>query len=355
MRSLLIVATLVLLTAVPAFTRTATDSRATNIRVLEMMSLEEGRFVTGPLSAGAVADTVYFGSWDFSDGPLCNDDGWKPVDSSVPGVDYWHVDDFAGLGGGGWGQLIPIQGNQSLWVGARPDASNLVLCNYATLPGYGNGWDQRFCTKQCLDVTTGVRVVFAARWDPEEGYDGTVIEVDNCDGSWVPTRPTVPEGGFFTGTVADSLHTESIADSLHSGQMRVRFRFTSDGGWSDEDGMWDSDGGMIVDSLSVSDDSGIVVPVELFEDELVGATSSDDWESCNLKGFSYGNNAGNYSNAYADLHQALSLVQEDPCVTELDCVWAFVTGSADNYSCGGFPGQAAVPKCPNADGLYLHE
>ena len=370
MKQTLTAALFVLLAAGTTAAKTVENSEPPRIHAVEVMSLEEGRFLSRELSAGAVADTVYFESWDFSDGPNCNDDGWHPVDRGLD-ADFWHVDDFAGLGGGTFGRLGPIQGNQSLWLGARPTGTeNLDLCGYATLPGYGNAWSQRWCTKTCLSVTTGVTVLFTGKWDSEPGYDGTTLQIATCTGgvsdeNWLATRPPNTVGGLWDGrnggiyelgTVGpDSLVVESIPDSMHTGSVKIQFLFASDGGWSDEDGLWDTDGGIIIDRLRVLDDAGTILSVELFEDEAVGATSSDDWENCNFKGFSYGNNSGNYSNAYGDLYPALSLLQEDPCVTELDCVWAFIQGSVDDYSCGGFPGQAAVPKGPGLEGSYLKE
>ncbi|MCH7548916.1 MAG: hypothetical protein IH969_05150, partial [Candidatus Krumholzibacteriota bacterium] len=364
MKQTLTAALFVLLAAGTTAAKTVENSEPPRIHAVEVMSLEEGRFLSRELSAGAVADTVYFESWDFSDGPNCNDDGWHPVDRGLD-ADFWHVDDFAGLGGGTFGRLGPIQGNQSLWLGARPTGTeNLDLCGYATLPGYGNAWSQRWCTKTCLSVTTGVTVLFTGKWDSEPGYDGTTLQIATCTGgvsdeNWLATRPPNTVGGLWDGrnggiyelgTVGpDSLVVESIPDSMHTGSVKIQFLFASDGGWSDEDGLWDTDGGIIIDRLRVLDDAGTILSVELFEDEAVGATSSDDWENCNFKGFSYGNNSGNYSNAYGDLYPALSLLQEDPCVTELDCVWAFIQGSVDDYSCGGFPGQAAVPKGPGLE------
>jgi hypothetical protein len=55
---------------------------------------------------------------------------------------------------------------------------------------------------------------------------------------------------------------------------------------------------------------------------------------------------------YAALYPALSLVQQDLCSVELDCVWAFLEGSTANYACGGFPSQATVPY--GAGGAAIH-
>ncbi|MCK5619403.1 MAG: hypothetical protein KAJ17_08380, partial [Candidatus Krumholzibacteria bacterium] len=67
--------------------------------------------------------------------------------------------------------------------------------------------------------------------------------------------------------------------------------------------------------------------------EAVGANDADDWESCTPAG--YGDFAG--------LYNAITVVQEDPCFSDLSCVWAFYNGSTYNYGCGGFPAQTAIP------------
>ncbi|MCH7549199.1 MAG: hypothetical protein IH969_06660, partial [Candidatus Krumholzibacteriota bacterium] len=248
----------------------------------------------------------------------------------------------------------------------------LDLCGYATLPGYGNGWSQKWCTKTCLNVTTGVTVVFVGKWDSEPGYDGTTLQIATCQGgvsdnNWRATRPPLSPGGHWDGLNGgiggpgsvgpDSLVVESIPDSMHTGSIQIRFLFAADGGWSDEDGLWDTDGGIIIDSLSVSDDGGTILAVEDFEGETPGllSNSANDWESCNDIGFSSGQNAGNYTNAFGDLFPALSLVQVDQCLTEIGCVFAWLSGSSDNYACGGFPGQAAVPFGPNNRNQYIYE
>jgi hypothetical protein len=106
-----------------------------------------------------------------------------------------------------------------------------------------------------------------------------------------------------------------VADSLHAGDVRIRFRFVSDLIWSDQDGLHDTDGAVIVDSLGVTDDIGVVLAVEDFEDEALGSQSADDWEAGVPP--PYGDFAGLFpNNAY---------VQEDPCNRNLSCVWAFCT------------------------------
>ncbi len=277
--------------------------------------------------ATAIYDTTSLGFWDF-DTPPCDAQGWTSHDRTEQTGVYFHVDDFAGLGGGSFGRLVPIEGAQSMWCGTRPDTSGLLLCRYATLPGYGNNWNQMFTTSACLNVAGDVALDFLIAWDTEPDYDYVYIEGSLCDDTY---RVRLEEYDGIGGELAHHV----IPDSDHSGQVRFRIRFQSDGIWSDEDGLWDTDGAVIVDSLTVSDATGIVLATELFESESVGdtVTASGNWSA--TPDWSYGDFAG--------LFPGTGVLQEDPCVSNLSCFWGFFEGSTATYACGGWPNQTAVP------------
>jgi hypothetical protein len=283
--------------------------------------------------APAQASTTFLGIWNFDSGPSCVTEGWTTADITAPVGDFWHVDDFAGLGGGAYGLLIPLEGGQSMWCGARPDAGSMIVCGYASLPGYGNGWTQMVCS-DCLAVSGNVSFAYLVAYDSEPGWDQSIIEYSLCDDTWITLSSTVNAGNgdVFDGTQAETLDDVAVDSTLHSGSIRFRFRFDSDTGWSDEDGLWNTDGAFIVDSLAVSDGTG-QVSFEDFESATVGDHGSGDWNSCNEPG--YGD--------YAVLYPGLSLLQRDPCRSDLDCMWTFFTGSTYDYACAGYPGVTVVP------------
>jgi hypothetical protein len=287
----------------------------------------------------AAQGTTFLAYYTFDSGPNCVTEGFLTNDRTAQTHDFWHVDDFVGLGGGLSGLLIPLEGSQSMWCGARPDAVDLNLCGYATLPGYGNNWNQAFCTKACLPVTVDVTISLSTFWDSEPGYDATALQIDECDDAWVEIYGNL---GVWDGIGTDTL-TIGVADTLHSGSLRFRFQFVADGAWSDGDGLWNTDGAFMMDELSVSDSVGVILGLEDFEGESVGDNDATDWESCTPPG--YGD--------YAALYPGLNVVQEDPCASELDCLWTFYTGSTVDYTCGGWPGQLAIPY-ENARGQYIH-
>jgi hypothetical protein len=132
----------------------------------------------------------------------------------------------------------------------------------------------------------------------------------------------VPSGWDGSGTTIVNGHY-----AVGAGPVKVRLRFTSDSAWSDQDGFFPTDGAAHVDNLKAEG-----LALEDFEGEAVGATASNDWQSCNA---AYGDNA-------ILLHGA-DVLQQDPCRTNLSCLWAFIKNSTAYYSCGGYPAQKVVP------------
>jgi hypothetical protein len=306
------------------------------------MDLETGM---QPARASAQAGTTFLGTWTFDVGPNCTNDGWTMVDRTVQIGAFWHVDDFAGLGGGTYGLLVPLEGAQSMWCGARADAGSMTLCGYSVLPGYGNSWSQMICS-DCLPVTGNVAFDYLVAIDSEPGYDQSIIEYSLCDDTWITLSSTVNagNGNAYDGTQAGILDNVAVDTTLHSGSVQFRFRFDSDTGWSDEDGLWDTDGAIIVDSLVVSDATGLV-DYEDFESATVGDFGAGVWNNCNDLG--YGN--------YAALYPGLSLYTEDPCRSDLDCMWTFFTGSTYDYACYGQPGVTVVPYGNSRNQYLLNE
>ena len=281
------------------------------------------------MSAVAAANTTVLYAATFN-GANCNASGWTAVDMTAQVGDFFHVDDYAGLPPS---DFSPLAGTKSLWCGARPQATG-PLCGYQTLPGYGNDWDQAFCTRECIPVTGALDISFLMRVDSESDYDATTLEyTGDCSGNagW-----KILDGGRLTwdGTF------DAIIDTSYTvtgSPVKVRLRFHSDGAWSDEDGLHETSGAVHIDNLQVEG-----LALEDFEDEAVGTTSSNDWESCTPPGYGL----------FAGLAYGTSVLQQDPCVRDVSCLWNFFTGSKYNYACGGFPQQKTVPR-GNARGQYI--
>jgi hypothetical protein len=290
-------------------------------------------------SATALPDTFILGEWTF-DAPGGGPDpqGWTSFDKTEQTDVYFHVDDFAGLGGGNSGNLLPIHGLQSLWCGASPGP--IEFCNYATLPGYGNIWDQYFESVD-FNHSGDVTMAFEAYYDSEPGYDYTHVQYQNKHDEWVTIISLHGDGSLV---VNDTIPSDSL-----DGNVKFRFWFTSDGAWSDEDGSWDTDGAVIIDSLTVSDTTG-TLDYQDFESESVGdlSTTDGDWVAVFDPAF------GDYSG----LFDGTTVLQEDTNWTNTTYLWGFFNGSTDTYECGGHPEQLVIPytQNPGSNNMndYLH-
>jgi hypothetical protein len=327
----------------------------------DVMSLDNPAAVNnnGGLNASAAATTVVLSTSKFDNGASCTTNSWTTVDITAQTSDYWHVDDFAASNA--LGTLGPakstggiafnrIQGTKSMWMAKRiPPAGPIdtVHCGYVALPGYGNGWNQAFCSKDCLNPTaagTGdLDIAFKLKYDSETSYDGTGLEYTaDCTGNtgWIEI-----DGGNAPGTgwqSADSILVTgpyAVPGLVPAVPVKVRLHFTADTSWSNQDGFYPGFG-VAVDSLSWESK-----PVEDFEGEAVGAHAGNDWQSCNTPGY------GNY---LALFKKATGANYEDQCLDNLSCYWAAINGSTEFYSCGvpSQPTQKVVPHI-NVRGEYI--
>jgi hypothetical protein len=291
-----------------------------------------------PQKSPAVIDTFLLGEWTF-DAPGGGPDpqGWTSFDKTEPTDIFFHVDDATGLNGGTFGTLLPLEGDQSLWCGARPA---FEFCDYATLPGYGNSWDQYFESVD-FNHSGDVTLAFAAHYDSEPGYDYTHVQYYNKHDEWVTI---ISLDGDGIQVVNDTIPSDSL-----DGTVKFRFWFTSDGAWSDQDGLWPTDGAVIVDSLTVSDTTG-TLDYQDFESESAGDLSSTDGDWAAVADTAFGD--------YSGLFDGSTVLQEDTNWTNTTYLWGFFNGSTDTYECGGHPEQLAIPytQNPGSNDMndYLH-
>ena len=208
-------------------------------------------------AAAARVDTV-----DMLGGPARNDGrfedaqgqpdwhGWTHEDATA-GESHWHVSEF-----------MAVSGQFSLWCGRYFGAD----------PGYGNGWDESLVfTHRVADpaLPSAVRWRASLRNDTEAGYDFTDLSV-NRGGVWTALATVSGDTLLFL----DESLTWAPADYAGPAgdEIQLRVRVVSDLGWSDGDGILDTDGACQLDDLLVEVD-GQVVCVEDFEDGV-----SDHWQ-----------------------------------------------------------------------------
>jgi len=127
------------------------------------------------------------------------------------------------------------------------------MCGWASAPGYGNNWDQR------LDLPpitwtglSGVVIQFRYRCDSEPSYDYTYVEALNAAGTdyvFLASYDADSDGWQDSGPILIA----GPPGTVYKNPLQIRFRFDSDGAWSDQDCLWPTDGGgFMCDNITVS-------------------------------------------------------------------------------------------------------
>lgn len=147
--------------------------------------------------------------------------GWTHVDNTATASPQFHLDGY-----------LAYEGNYSWWCG-RLDPG------FAGGDGYANGWDQRLDIPS-TDVTgsTYPILTYAYRHDSEPAYDFTYVQAES-NGVYVDLNRGYDgsSGGW------QDIGVYGFVMLNYDNPLRIRFRFVSDGAWSDADGLYDSDGG----------------------------------------------------------------------------------------------------------------
>jgi len=296
----------------------------------------------------SLADTTVLAAFSFDTAGAPDPQGWTTYDRTAQMDTFFHIAGAAELNGGNGGTLVPLEGAQSLWCGLAPSGQPPV-CSYATLPGYGNLWRQRFELLP-IAVAGDVTVSYRIRWDTEAGYDDVVVEYESQCAGWTGwSRAPVNGGAGRYDGKGDLLESFVIADSCLTDTLRLRFSFMSDGAGSDEDGQYPTDGEVLVDSIVISDTTGIV-DFQDFESEPPGArhTSDGRWQA--TVGEAFGN--------FAALHAGSTVVQEDTVYIDATNLWGFFDDPTSDpwgyYRCGPvFPQQGIVPYGRDPDSSHF--
>lgn len=185
-----------------------------------------------PFTASLAQVPVY--SEDFENGTA----GWVPVDlTEIPPM--WHQAAYEGRG--------------VAWCG-DDDPS------WATPPGYGNNWGQNL-TKSFTLPAGNPELRFFIQFDTEPGYDFWYAHISNDGGA------TWTELFQASGVMVDFYTYVADLTPWAGQEVAIRFRFTSDIGWSDEDGIRDSNGACRLDWVRVGD----------HQDDFETADSLDGW------------------------------------------------------------------------------
>lgn len=185
-------------------------------------------------------------------GLSASDGDWTGVD--LTDVEpFWQVSTFnaENLNGNG-------PGNRAMWCGIEADDPRAE--RWTDAPGYGNNWYERLVFEQVVsDPSVGqtVDLDFVFNADTELSYDFMVVEYQTR----FFNRTTVYE---FSGTVvgasfadvATTPITYAADDYADGDKIRIYIEFFSDGAYSDEDGLFVSDGAIQLDDIVVTTSEG---------------------------------------------------------------------------------------------------
>ncbi len=144
--------------------------------------------------------------------------GWNSVDFTAGASPHFHVDAY-----------MAYEGTYSWWCGCF---------DYDTDGGYGNSWDDRLLIPTTdLTGATYPILTFAFRHDSELGYDYTYVQAES-GGVYVDLNR-----GYDGAAVWTDIGLYGFILGTYDNPLNARFRFISDGAWSDEDGDYLSVGG----------------------------------------------------------------------------------------------------------------
>lgn len=214
---------------------------------------------------------VLGGIWDFEDGAAGPGmggpslQGWYAIDVTANPGAYWRrITDAIWSADPLNPAYVPlITGPGCVWVGLFETEAR-DLCWTAGL-GYGNSWCQRLTSPTLTYTGSGTVNLSLKYWnDTEPGFDYSkvVLQVG-------PDRSTLNSPGFdgqigfdgnleFPGGANSATYSRSISQAEFGGagaarDFQIVLEFTSDGGWSDQDGLYvTAYGPWAVDDLALS-------------------------------------------------------------------------------------------------------
>lgn len=250
--------------------------------------------------------------------------GWVAHDNNDHGL-LWHADSY--LGASFTSAPVPLDGSNSGWCGAGSFAVPVIA--WKSYPGYANNWDQYLASDSfVLNAGDNLRLDYMMYVDCEPVNDYMVVELMDM----VTGDCTIIDGPH-SGTYSAG---PSISLVVPAGTYSIRFRFISDCECSDESGCYDSDGGVHIDNIKLTDGFGTLIDYEDFEAAPPGARNVDGngnsfWWRAGVN--KYGSFAGLYAN----------LIDKDPCADNYGTQVGFFDGSA--YPSVDYPGLFETPFC----------
>jgi hypothetical protein len=181
-------------------------------------------------------------------------EGWFGIDQTLNPLPYFRRN-----------STCAISGSFSLWAGVTLSEAN-TLC-YVAGQGYGNSWTLTVSKTFAYPGAGNVSFSYDYAVDSEPLFDFAYVMIDTTgDGSADDLELAVYDD-IVSGTESITLNPGSDMRS-NAGDFTLKFVAASDGGYSDEDGLYGSTCGlMVVDDVTLS---GAVTDFTDFEADLNG-------------------------------------------------------------------------------------
>ncbi len=228
--------------------------------------------------------------------------GWTHLDATDNAAARWHISDFHSP-----------TGTPALWCGQEsfPNACGA---------GYGNNWQEDLVFAQAVDdpqspIMVQLRCVFNSHCEP--GFDYFRIQCRRANG-W--QNVVTPYDGVHAGVTIDVPITFQPDDYAGPGadEVQLRLQGFSEGAWSDEDCLYDSNGLAQIDDIRVT--VGSTLYVDNFDDGVVHHWTEIEETGC-----------GDFTQIWQGLQDI------DVCVSNLSPQVAFIDDGVVVPGTGGTP------------------
>ncbi len=228
--------------------------------------------------------------------------GWTHLDATYDPHLRWQVSDYRSP-----------TGTPAIWCGQDGFAN-------ACGAGYGNNWREDLVFRHAVpdpQAAAVVRLQCVFNSDSEPGFDYFRIQC-NRGGTWQDIVP--PYDYVRIGIVIDETITFQPGDYAGPGgdEVQLRFRGDSDGAWSDEDCLYDSEGLAQVDDIRVTIDGQTFL--DDFDDGIVHHWTEVEQSGC-----------GDFAKIWQNLQDI------DPCVSNSTPQVAFIDDGVVVPGTGGSP------------------
>jgi len=271
----------------------------------------------GPTGSGAPYLGDFTAGWN----------GWTTVDATQSTTSHWNISTY--------NQSVP--GNYAAWCGDITYAS--CEDSVDAVGGYGNNWGELLSYRVTVanpTVSAFISISATLQYDTEPGYDyvylGYIIIGD--------LTTTTIESWDNKGTLEVSNNITYLPEEYVDGtDIKIVWKFTSDGGWSDADCSWPTAGACQIDDISVTISQDNEFDIVSFTDFQSEVNPFGDWT------IDFPVGVGNFGKLWRYLEDA------DPCATNVTWQVAFID---DGLVVPGTGGSDCINWCYGPGGYVVN-